>query len=115
MAYKDLDRRRERTRERNLEYKLKAHKMLGGKCVKCGYNESHCALHIDHIKPQLFSHHRGYNYYNSGRGLHKQIALGKVPLDNFQLLCANCHSIKTFEVDRLYFKSRYNMRQSSNK
>jgi len=65
----------------------------GRSCVKCGYDEDDRALQIDHI--------------NGGGRQHRKVELKgnqakfmKYVLDHpedFQLLCANCHAIKTEE------------------
>lgn len=108
MPYKDINKKREWQRNWNakkrVQWKKEAINKLGGSCVRCGYSESTHALHIDHIKPQLYNR-KQYNRYNSGGGLHREIARGNITLDNLQLLCANCHMIKTYEEDRKYFKS----------
>ena len=36
------------------------------------------------------------------------MANGKIPINEVQLLCANCHAIKTYEEDRMQFSSYIN-------
>jgi hypothetical protein len=62
--------------------------MFDSKCCKCGYNENVLALEFDHK--------------NGLGGRKRQPAVCDVPKhpNEFQLLCANCHTIKTLKVDR---------------
>lgn len=57
---------------------------FGGRCVFCRYNKSELALHFDHIKPT----YRGMNRYGATTEVVKNP-------DLFQLVCANCHALKT--------------------
>lgn len=69
----------------------KAIQTLGGVCVRCGYADAR-ALEIDHIEPLR----------NSKRQLSQAQMLVDIlrgNIDNLQLLCANCHAIKTYEED----------------
>lgn len=76
--------------------------MLGGKCCRCGYMENNAALQIDHIEPILRGSKETKSSY-SCQQLVNRIARGLEGIENLQLLCANCHSIKTYEEDRLKF------------
>ena len=70
---------------RKLRMKVIEH--LGGECVDCGFDDPR-ALDIDHIEP-IRGKRESSKYY-----LYRSI------LDDgegFQLLCANCHRIKTSE------------------
>lgn len=67
-------------------------------CVKCGYNKDLRALEVDHINGD------GYLERNGKRGGAMKNYRHWVNLiadpqvkEKFQLLCANCHKIKTFE------------------
>lgn len=66
---------------------------LGSKCVSCGYSHNILALDIDHIVEV----ERGINGkrkgHETGAGLHRRIAGGDT--SGFQILCCNCHAIKT--------------------
>jgi hypothetical protein len=70
---------------------------LGGKCIRCGVTDSR-VLEIDHINGDGWKE-RGKNFrwqtylYNSPGTLRNAME----NLDRFQLLCANCHAIKTEE------------------
>lgn len=79
-------------RKYDLQRKQKVIEILGGKCVKCGYKEHQAALQIDHIIP-LRRKTKGM-----GVGGNKNCrAVLKGHIENVQLLCANCHAIKTYE------------------
>ncbi|HZU04228.1 MAG TPA: HNH endonuclease signature motif containing protein [Ktedonobacteraceae bacterium] len=62
---------------------------LGGACVLCGYTDIR-ALEIDHITPIRNSKNRIDN-----PSLFMSIVRGNT--ENLQVLCANCHAIKTYE------------------
>ena len=63
--------------------------LLGGLCKLCGDSRLWC-LQIDHIVPERRSHG------NHAGTLECDLFTGKITTDNLQLLCANCHSIKTY-------------------
>jgi len=65
--------------------------MLGGKCVKCGYDANIYALQIDHIHGDGAKHRKEANY--SSYGLYKSVAQNGAQ-GKYQLLCANCNVIK---------------------
>ncbi len=62
---------------------------LGGKCCRCGCDDIRC-LEIDHIIPV-----RGDRSIY-GVKLYRSIVTGD-STENLQVLCANCHAIKTYE------------------
>lgn len=104
MPYKDPEKQRKwqalRKRRVNKEDRIKVLDLLGNKCIDCGITDLR-VLEVDHIEPIL----RGKNSGMSGSNHLKDIRLGKVKLDNLQLLCANCHRIKTYNERWKY--SRY--------
>lgn len=63
-------------------------------CVKCGYKEHHAALQFDHIipEPMGFRKKRRTSLPQSMSDARKF-----VNDSNIQVLCANCHCIKTRE------------------
>ena len=69
---------------------LDAYKLSHG-CAVCGYNSNTVALDFDHIDPNT-------KLFNIGRSRAKVSleALWK-EVAKCQVLCANCHRIKTFE------------------
>ncbi len=81
----------ERVKKRRREVRIQALALLGGKCCVCGFSDSR-ALQIDHIIPvRKKERHRDSSSYH----FYCQIVQGET--DNLQVLCANCHAIKTFE------------------
>ena len=73
--------------------RLEAIQRLGGKCVKCGFDDIR-ALQFDHvnsggIKERLLNGWRPFTFY-------KEAANGQVS-QQIQLLCANCNRIKACE------------------
>ena len=67
-------------------------------CAKCGYNLNHAALQLDHIIPRKDSKKRwtGPKWWKQAEEL--------ISDPNIQVLCANCHAIKTRE--NLDYKER---------
>jgi hypothetical protein len=62
-------------------------KRLGGQCVKCGNNDMR-VLDVDHIDPKKKRKPRNTT-------IPVRLALWRREVNNLQLLCANCHRIKT--------------------
>jgi 5-methylcytosine-specific restriction endonuclease McrA len=63
---------------------------LGYRCVRCGFDSHPAALQIDHINGDGRDDRRG-----RGQTMYRRIASGDTA--GLQLLCANCHAIKTVE------------------
>ena len=83
--------------------KKKVVALLGGKCKRCGYDTNIHALQIDHLELVRRSpQHRGGT---SGAELYRKIVNGEISISKVQLLCANCHCIKTNEEDRKNFSN----------
>jgi len=82
MAYK---------KSRNWERKLELIAALGGKCVKCGFDD-YRALDINHINPENKVRPKDGSYNWTRR--FKDWAAN---MDNIELLCANCHRLHTWE------------------
>lgn len=106
MAYKDKEKQRAFQRKWQAIYHIRRRdKMIalfGGRCSKCGYDTHKAALQFDHKKPVMNSRIKR----RSGVRLIQAIMAGRIKKSDIQMLCANCHAIKTFEVDRLLFKNR---------
>ena len=69
---------------------------LGGKCVRCGFND-YRALHVDHINGDGYSERANKNGYwgsLSAKSIEETIAGKGI---KYQLLCANCNCIKRSE------------------
>lgn len=106
MPYKDKDVQREYQRVRQQQNKIKyreiVSKMFGGKCQApdCGYDKSIFAFQLDHINPVL----RKKGVKDETSQMWRKVALGKVSMEGLQMLCANCHWIKTIQVDMKTYK-----------
>lgn len=102
MPYKDIEKQRKFTanwkREQYLRQRLEVLGNLGGKCRLCGIDDLRC-LEIDHIQP-IFRNRESL----SGVNMVKELFFKRVTYDNLQLLCANCHRIKSYE-DRKKYKN----------
>lgn len=90
---------REWARARRRENKILAVARLGGCCVRCGYKENLAALEIDHLVL------RRRRLPDMGASQATQLRRGSLRVEEVQLLCANCHAIKTYEEDRLKFRN----------
>lgn len=95
--YKASGRLQQKRLERHKQIKKEAFQLLGSKCKYCGNEDMRC-LQIDHIEPV-------YNGHSTLHGLFlcRQI-LRTGDITNLQLLCANCHAIKSHEEAWLYGK-----------
>ena len=71
---------------------------LGGRCAICGYASHLDALQIDHIVPAR--RRRGESKFNSSVWWVRSWSTILKMLEGCQLLCANCHSIKTRQEAR---------------
>jgi len=87
--------RRQSAREYNARRRSETVSFYGSKCVRCGFDDIR-ALHVDHINGG------GGKIRKEGR--HGLFELWKITRDDplmaretFQLLCANCNSIKRHE------------------
>ena len=74
-------------RARTYKFLRRVKKMVG--CIKCGYNEHFAALHFDHIDPSQKS--------SKGSAIENMWSIRRIKeeLRKCQVLCANCHSIKS--------------------
>ena len=83
----------QRKLQAQIRVELNAHKLNVG-CSKCGYKEHPAALQFDHIIPREISARRSKR---SGLPQNKKELLIFLESDNIDVLCANCHCIKTRE------------------
>tara|TARA_R100000458_G_C8061186_1_gene104040 strand:+ start:199 stop:552 length:354 start_codon:yes stop_codon:yes gene_type:complete len=81
---------RKRT-EKKKEFVIRVKRMLGG-CIRCGYNKSPHALQFDHLDKSLKKDSISNMVHKGG-----SIKTLKPEIRKCQLLCANCHAIKTYE------------------
>lgn len=77
--------------ERRIVNKLMLIKHLGGKCVECGFIGHHAVFEFDHVDPatKLGNISRLLHYKDTTRIL--------AEAEHCQLLCGNCHNIKSWE------------------
>ena len=75
-----------RVMELGKEKRLEVIKLLGGKCVKCGYNEYKCSLDVHHMDP-----HKKDPHFSSWRGW-SMTKIKKEIVGKCILLCKNCHA-----------------------
>lgn len=105
MPYRDHEKRkkyaREWKRKEREKLRMKAIKILGGKCAKCNEDDL-IVLEIDHINPILRGRNELMMSRKSGINLTRKIVSGKVSIEEYQLLCANCHRRKTFKERKKY-------------
>jgi 5-methylcytosine-specific restriction endonuclease McrA len=64
--------------------------VLGGQCIQCQCQDARC-LQIDHIIPLQGKRRVAH------KTLYLNVLRGKT--ENLQVLCANCHAIKTYHED----------------
>lgn len=104
MPYKDPDKQREyqrlRQRRNSLTYRETVTTVFGGRCEHCGFVGNKYVYQIDHIVPLL--RNKKERTYHDGSRMWKNLATGKVSREGLQLLCANCHAIKTQEDSKLF-------------
>jgi 5-methylcytosine-specific restriction endonuclease McrA len=93
-AKSDLYREKQRAKTRRWNkanpLRCRVMSLLGSKCAECGISDER-VLQVDHIVPLAFSGER------RGNTLNDVLACGG---NGFQLLCANCHVVKTKEDNR---------------
>lgn len=97
--YGRLNKEKQAERQAERRFKLRAVvlKKMGAECKNCSYNDFR-ALQIDHIKSNGKIDRIDNKNYNE-KFLKYLINLDNIELtDNYQLLCANCNSIKKLEL-----------------
>lgn len=71
--------------------KLKLLKLLGGKCIDCGYDKHPAALDFDHINPKS-------KIKNAGSLFRSRWDVAVAEVIKCVIRCSNCHRIKTAET-----------------
>jgi len=84
----------ERNRNRLIRLRMEAVLALGGNCANCGEDDVR-VLQIDHINGGGSAERKTSKAW--GTNLLARVISGDV--DGLQLLCANCHMIKTWRQD----------------
>ena len=82
-------REQERNRREIVKQFIRQYKLERG-CADCGFSSHHVALDFDHVKGVKL-----LNVCNS-----KSIAQAKLEIEKCEVVCANCHRIRSFR--RLY-------------
>lgn len=94
--YKNWDAERKRKTYQRGQRIIRRFKLFKG-CAECGYKEHHSALEFNHIIRSLKKH-------TVGKLAHKAVLKNgtkgkeelKLEMSKCEVLCANCHRIKTF-------------------
>lgn len=81
--------------------RYEAIEMLGGICVECGFSDKR-ALVFDHIKPQATPGEKREH----PRKVVQRCRKGDT--ENIQLLCANCHMVKT-AIEKTQFLQKHSL------
>lgn len=72
---------------------------LDSGCVRCGYNEHPAALHFDHLDHTQKAFNVSQDPKRSWESIEAEIA-------KCDVLCANCHSVRTHEEQYIYYSAR---------
>lgn len=88
----------------NAQYRLQAIALLGGVCTVCGYSDTR-ALQIDHVFGDGHLERPAKRTQPGPASVYIAVIRQKEP-GRYQLLCANCHVIKTRESGE-YISLRY--------
>ena len=84
-----LSKEKSRTREAARKAKRELVEYKGGSCVDCGGLFPACCYHFDHKDPQEKA-------FGIALKIHRPIEELKIEADKCDLVCANCHAIRTF-------------------
>jgi len=84
-GYKEKLRDQGNERYRRVQKFLREYKLSKG-CADCGYKEHHAALEFDHINGE-----KEFNVCFA-----KSIAQAKKEISKCEVVCANCHAVRTF-------------------
>lgn len=99
MPHKDPEARRAYVARRQRERRAETLVALGGKCAWCGISDAR-VLQIDHIADDGNQHRAElqglFNSKNYSLAIWRDVVKRGVT-DRYQLLCKNCHTIKTWE------------------
>ena len=91
MPNNNPERRRAVTRACERRKRIRAIDKMGGQCRACGFDDWR-ALQFDHIEAIQRGKNRKWD--NAKRTVNEVLAM-PFPDEKYQLLCANCHMIKT--------------------
>lgn len=79
--------------------RINAYKIARGCCV-CGYNSHPAALHFDHVEGE-----KEFNISGDPKTAWSRI---EAEMAKCRVVCANCHSIKTYELNEYHSKRKSN-------
>ena len=68
-------------------------------CSRCGYNKHPAALHFDHRDHTQKTFNISQDPKRSWKSIEEEIA-------KCDVLCANCHSVRTHEEQHIYYSAR---------
>ena len=89
------------TKIRRYRTKLAGVKLLGGKCVKCGWS--------GHIASFVFHHKGSSKLFDIKHGANKPWYQIEAELKKCELYCANCHAIYHYgDISDAFIKEVYN-------
>ena len=95
LPYKDALKRSAQGLKTGLKQRRETIELLGGACTQCGLADQR-VLEVDHIEQDGASHRRKQGGYGNTRWyILKQLREGVN--EGWQLLCANCHAVKTWQ------------------
>lgn len=86
-----------RERQRQIRERINAYKLARG-CAVCGYNVHPAALQFDHI--------RGEKLFLISQDPKTAWSRILAEMDKCQVLCVNCHFIKTYELNEYHAKRK---------
>jgi 5-methylcytosine-specific restriction endonuclease McrA len=101
MTNQQLTKNRQKVLSRYLKDRAACIKLYGSRCCQCGFDDER-ALEFDHIHGtqagiSVASLRTRAKSYGGGINVFSGLLRGKLRREDFQLLCANCHAIKTKE------------------
>jgi len=106
MAY-TREQRREVQRRSRVKRRGLAIDALGGCCIECG-NSDYRVLEFDHVTPIQWSTNGKVklNGQHNTNTINAMVKAGDDPKTVYQLLCANCHKIKTSDNQDYEFRGK---------
>lgn len=94
-----------RHRKKGQDMKLKVFQLLGNKCARCGLTDER-VFQLDHVNGDG-AHYRENRHRRRAYIIYESILSGEERLIDHQILCANCHMIKTLEEREYVIRRAY--------
>lgn len=85
-SYRQKTNFQQREKRKEVQFYIRNYKISKG-CIDCGFNKHHSALQFDHVRGEKIR-----NVCHS-----KSIDSAKIEIEKCEVVCANCHSIRSFE------------------